>query len=208
MAISNYSELQAAIIDWSHRTDLNDKIPDFIRLGEDIIYGDLDIRQQEQITTLTATINSEIVALPTGFINAKSLSISSSIPNTPLNYFSVEEYQTHAQYDTSGEPSIYTIVANNLYLQPVPAAAYGLRLVYEGKIPTLSLAAPTNSLLTSYPTVYLYAALVQLAIYTKQDAGAWMTAYQKAISGINAMDWAKAGPLQIRHDINLRNIQP
>ena len=34
MAISNYSELKAAIADWLNRSDLTDSIPDFIALAE------------------------------------------------------------------------------------------------------------------------------------------------------------------------------
>jgi len=34
MSIATYSELQTAVADWMHRTDLTAKIPDFITLAE------------------------------------------------------------------------------------------------------------------------------------------------------------------------------
>ena len=122
MSITTYSELTQAVADWTHRSDLTSKIPDFIRLAEDIIYGDLEIRSQESITTLTTVASTETITLPTDFIEMDSLSISSTTPLTPLEYLAPNEYQNRYQYNTTGAPLAYTIIGSSLYLHPVPDA--------------------------------------------------------------------------------------
>ncbi len=54
MAISNYSELKAAIADWLNRSDLTDSIPDFIALAETRHKRDFKIRRME--TRVISTI--------------------------------------------------------------------------------------------------------------------------------------------------------
>ena len=51
MAISNYSELKAAIADWLDRSDLTDSIPDFITLAETRHRRDFKIRRMETRVT-------------------------------------------------------------------------------------------------------------------------------------------------------------
>lgn len=208
MSISNYTELQTAVIDWSHRTDLASKLPDFIRLAEDVIYGDLNIGSQETVTSLVTVANQETVALPTGFIHAKSLSITSSEPLISLEYLVPSEFQSRAMFNITGRPIMYTIIGSNIYLNAIPDDVYTLRLIYEAKIPYLSVSAPTNDLLTNYPSIYLYASLVQMAIYTKKDYSALQLAYEKAINGVNIKDWALAAPMRVRNDVNLTTVRP
>ena len=110
--------------------------------------------------------------------------------------------------DTTGVPRSCTIIGSNLYLQPIPDAVYTLDLAYSAKLASLSVSNPTSWLLTSYPSIYLYASLVQAAIYI-QDAEKeqiWRDMYQKSIAGVNNNEWAVATPLMVKTDVNLTNI--
>jgi hypothetical protein len=209
MAITTYSELQTAIADFSHRADLTSKIPDFIRLAEDIIYGDIEARNQDMLVELVTTANTEAVALPSDFIDVRSLAVdSTSTSHETLTYLTPAQYRQEYMTDTFGTPRGYTIVGSNLYLQPIPDTAYNLDLVYEAKLASLSNSNPTSWLLTSYPSIYLYASLVQLSIYI-QDAEkeqTWGTMYKKVIEGVNDNEWSVATPLMVRTDVNLTNI--
>ena len=63
MAITTYAELQTAIGDWLNRADLDQKIPDFIRLAESTLNDVL--RQADMVTQSTGvTITSGRATLP------------------------------------------------------------------------------------------------------------------------------------------------
>ncbi len=66
MAITTYTELQAAIASWLNRGDLTAQIPDFIALAEADINAQFDIRSIETDQALTAVVSSRFVPLPTG----------------------------------------------------------------------------------------------------------------------------------------------
>ena len=63
MAITTYAELQTAIGDWLNRADLDQKIPDFIRLAESTLNDVL--RQADMVTQSTGvSITSGRATLP------------------------------------------------------------------------------------------------------------------------------------------------
>ena len=203
MAITNYAELQQQIADYTHRADLTSKIPDFIRLAEDIIYGDLDVRQLDLSTTLTCTALTESVAVPSDFIQARSLNLTSVTPQMPLEYLTPEQYNQSFQYSQTGRPIAYTFIGSNIFMRPIPDSNYTLGLVYTARLINLSVANATNFLLTNFPAVYLYATMVQASLYIKTDFNVWQEGYVKAMQGVNLNDWMNASNLQVTQDINL-----
>jgi hypothetical protein len=147
MALTTYAGLQTSVIDFTHRADLASKMPDFIRLAEDVIFGDLEVRNQDTVATLSTIADTETVALPTDFIKMRSLSITSAEPNDTLQYLTPELYAERFQYAQTGQPSVYTIIGSNLYLRNIPDAVYALRAVYEAKLVSLSDSQTTNWLI-------------------------------------------------------------
>lgn len=210
MSITNYSELQTAVINFTHRSDLATSIPDFIRLAEDMIYGDIEFRQQDVSATLTCTPLVEIVALPTDFIDSLSLSLSSSTPRATIDYRPADQFRQEFQYGDSGVPRIYTIIGSSIYLQPVPDQAYGLNLIYQSKFTNLSVSNPANALLTNYPSVYLYGTLTHAAIYMQDEKmeQKWHDLYINTLKNLNANDWANGNTMQVKSDISLTNNRP
>ena len=55
MAISTYSELQTAAANWLDRSDLSDRIPEFIALAEARFNRILRIRDMETVSTAIST---------------------------------------------------------------------------------------------------------------------------------------------------------
>jgi hypothetical protein len=55
MAITNYTELQAALANWMDR-DLSARAPEFISLAEVVLNSKIDTRDREFFTPLTATV--------------------------------------------------------------------------------------------------------------------------------------------------------
>jgi hypothetical protein len=60
-------------------------------------------------------------------------------------------------------------------------------VVYWGKFAPLSDAAPINSILTAYPQIYLYGALLQAEAFVMNDQrlAIWQSAYTRAVDKAN-----------------------
>lgn len=210
MALATYSDLQASIASFTHRADLTAVIPDFIRLAEDIIYGDIDARLQDVLVNIPTVANVEFVSLPGDFINLRSVTLNLTATSVvALKYLAPVEFRKEYSVKTFGSPVAYTIVGPLLYMQPMPDSIYQIELIYELRIPALSVTNTTNNILTLYPSIYLYASLVQAAIFVEdtEKEAVWRDMYKKSIEGINANEWNVATPLLVRTDVNLTNLR-
>lgn len=205
MAMTNYSELQTSVINFTHRSDLSTLVPDFIRLAEDMIYGDIETRQQDTSTSLTCTANIEVVGLPSDFIDTLSLTVSSILPHGTVDYLAIDQFKQTFQNNVSGIPRVYTIIGNNMLVAPIPDQAYTLNLVYQAKLTNLSNSNTVNFLLNNYPSIYLYATLTHAAIYMEdaENEKKWHDIYLGMLKQINANDWANGNSMQVKSDISL-----
>ena len=150
-----YTGLQASIADYIKRTDLGAVIPDFIVLAEARIARELRLRSQVTSTTLTATAGSQAVALPTGWLECENVGITGSDP-VNLVYANIEYLDSkYPDGFFTGKPSVYSIEQSNLLLGPTPDAAYAISLLYYKRYDALSVT-PTNYLLTTHPSIYLF----------------------------------------------------
>ena len=69
MSITNYAELQLSIAGWSKRTNLTDRVPNFITLAEAQLNRDLRTRQMADY--YTRTTNQNIISLPDDYLAAE-----------------------------------------------------------------------------------------------------------------------------------------
>ena len=86
MALSTYAELKTSIANWLNRSDLTDEISDdFIKLVEAEYNSKFRIRKM--LTSDTSfTIDSELEALPTGFLQVRDFFIVSGGAKYSLTY--------------------------------------------------------------------------------------------------------------------------
>ncbi len=167
MAITTYSELQAAVTGWLQDDTLTAAVPDFIALAEAEFNRVLRVPAMEAVTTLATVAATETVDLPADFRLMKSLTLQTN-PAKPIaggNLASVVEM--HGLQ--SGEPLQYAISDGKLYLGPIPDGVYNLRLTYWQAIPALSVSVPSNWLLAAHPDLYLFASLMQAEFYGWND---------------------------------------
>lgn len=200
MAISNYSELKTAIAAWLHRSDLDDRLPEFIALAETRINGDVMGRAMDTRTNLTATASSRFVTLPTDMLEMRRLTLLDE-PYEALEYKSPDQLTQDDAYQTdTGRPEFFTIVGSQIELSPTPDSAYSLEILYRQRVPALSDAAPTNWLLTANPNVYLFASLLQGGVWTQDEARfpIWEAKYREAIAAVNTVDWYSGSSLRVR----------
>lgn len=187
MAISTYSELQAAIARFAVRTDLGDQIIDCISLVEGDLNSHFNLRTLETDQSLVAVPGSRFVALPATFREQKNLWIEWPYGRSdPLRFVTPDLLTTSA---VAGIPQTWCIDGLNIAFEKPAASSYALTLRMIAGL-ELSDANPTNLVLTNYPNVYLYGALVHVAaILANSIQGAmWAAAYQDALAKAKAKE--------------------
>jgi hypothetical protein len=189
MALTNYTDLKAAVADWLNRADLTSQIPDFITLAE--AKFNRSIRTRDMITRQVATTNNEFVPVPTDWLETYQLElppVSAGGTKTPLQYVSPNEAAIFQAESMSGDTRYYTIIDGLFELVPKPAtgATVTLTCVYYAKIPALSASNLTNWLLIKAPDLYLYQALANAAPYLNNDerVPTWLSLVQQGMEDL------------------------
>lgn len=181
MAISNYSELKAAIADWLDRSDLTDSIPDFITLAETRHRRDFKIRRMETRVTANTIADTEYYSLPDNFVAMRNIQLNTD-PKTSLEYLTPEQMDRIYAGSNKGKPKAFSIIGNNIQLRPLPDSVYQIEMLYFKYFTPLSDSNTTNDMLTYHPDAYLYGALVEAEPYLQNDKRiqVWAGYYDRA----------------------------
>ncbi|MND84948.1 hypothetical protein D3C80_768510 [compost metagenome] len=186
MAITNYTELQAAISDYMARNDVSGKATEFIALAE--------ARLNRQIDSIASTITLNGVANQ-NYIDITAMNIIEPISlyvDGVIHEFSItpKPQGSFPYFDIAATPSQWCIEevidgANRYsYIRFDRAldVPYTFRFTYQGRF-ALSDAVPTNEFLTNYPDVYLAASIVWGCLYTKalKDGAMWKTVLEEGL---------------------------
>ena len=190
MAISTFAELKTATANWLDRSDLTDRIPEFISLAEARFNRNLRIRDMETVSTAISTsAGTREYSLPTGFVQMKEFHLTTD-PLTPLAYITPEMMTRIWAGSSKGKPEVFTIIADNVRLGPNPDAVYTTSMLYYKTFTALSDAATTNDMLTNNPDVYLYGTLLEAEPFIMNDdrVQLWAIAFKQAIEDIQNQD--------------------
>ena len=186
MAISTYAELQTSIAGWLNRDDLTANIPDFIALAESSISN--EVRHWRMEKRAETTIDGQFTGIPTDWIQTIRFHLTAN-GTVDLEYMSLSSMQAaRARVDDStGIPHSYALNSSQFEVFPSPSGSQSAILLYYQKVPELSASVTTNWLLTHYPDVYLYGALLHSAPFLKEDerAQTWAALYSTAVKRIN-----------------------
>jgi hypothetical protein len=189
MALTTYAELKTSIGDWLNRSDLTTAIPDFISLAEAQI--ERTLRTRQMIVRANASFDAQYGAVPADFLETKSLKLTSTNPQTPLQFLSIDALDNEmTKYTASGKPKFFGIVGGQFRIVPTPDSNYTTELTYYAKLTKLSSSVSSNWLLASSPDIYLYGALLQAAPYLQDDARiqTWATLYERALNDAQTAD--------------------
>jgi hypothetical protein len=164
MALTTYTELQAAIAGRLHRTDLTTQIVDYITLAEKRINRALRLDAQETEATLTATVGSRSMTVPTLYGSSIALYLTTYLPRIKLEYRLPTEMQV---YSDNGPSDNWTIDGSVISTDSPADLAYTYAFRY---VAAMSLASTTtNTVLTNYPDLYLYGALIEAGADIKDN---------------------------------------
>ena len=189
MAISTYSELQTAVANWLDRDDLSARIPEFISLAEARFNRLLRLRSMESKQTASTVSGQRNYNLPASYIQMRNFQVNSN-PLTTLSYVTPEIYDRLWGGSSGGGPKVYTIVADEISLGPIPGSVMTMEMLFYRRFDNLSASTTTNWLLTYAPDIYLYASMLEAEPFIMNDERVplWATALDRAISDMQEQD--------------------
>ena len=209
MALATYSDLKTSLANWLNRTDLTSEISgDFIVLAEKDFNSKLRVRKM--ITQSSITIDAETETLPTGFLQVRDFYILQGSTKYSLQYITPAQMDQIRGGSTTGQPSTYTILGDNLRFAPAPSTSYTGIINYYKEFDPLSDSNTSNYILTNHPAIYLYGSLYHASNFLggiePNQAGQWEKMYQTALERLERNDKEDSygnAPLQQRSDVTV-----
>ena len=197
MALSNYTELQAAV-----RTDMlnistgglsADALVDCIARAEAKINRKVRLREMEQLATATyqtsgKAIEDRRIALPTDYVEWLDLrwKKASQDDTAYREAIFVAPERIHEYYGRNDE-LWYTLRSQIEFNRSTDGEEYELMMHYIKQWDIASDA--TNWLLTNYPDAYLYGACMEVSIHLrdKEAGAAYRVLFEEALAELDAL---------------------
>lgn len=189
MALSNRTELLAALADWANRTDMTAVWPDLITLAE----AEMKRRLRRATESTTIYIAAGNMDGPSDMAEPIHLRLSSSSPYQDGTLaLCTPEMLTDVRQRTgyvAGRPTHYAYYDGQLQFAPIPDQSYDGILLYKQQLTPLTADNTTNAVLTEFPDLYLFGALLQAAPYLEHDEriAVWYQKFNDAIDQANEM---------------------
>jgi hypothetical protein len=204
VAISTYTELKSAVANWLNRTDLTDRIPEFIALAEADITRNLVLPTIVGADTLDAGSDELDLSAILGY--PKSIVMNTTTYMHPLVMTTLPALAELRRIG-SGVPWYYAFADGTVHLDVEADSAHAIKIEYVPDLVPLSGAAPTNNTLTRSPDIYLFGSLKEAELYLEHDERnpVWSAKYQKSVADENdARERAQYGaaPVAPRLPIN------
>lgn len=184
-----YTQLAEAIQNY---TEVNENtflanIPNFVQNTETLVNNTVQLPAFRKNVTGETTIDFPYIDLPTDFLSVFSIAVTGydttgTITQTPYDYLLQKDVnyirEAYPSTSTSGQPHYYALFSNEaLLLGPTPDKCYTLEMHYYAYPPSITVAG-TSWLGQNYPSVLLWGALVEAAIYLKSEQD-MVTYYQQ-----------------------------
>jgi hypothetical protein len=164
MAIGTFDELKTAVANWLGRSDLTDRIPEFVELTEARMNRIIEARAQEVRATATLTADDAYTALPTDLRTIRTVQLNTT-PTTVLRYMPPAMLERTYPSTTTGKPLAYTVIGTEIKFAPTPDSGYTAEILYIQGIPALSASQTNNTYLIRSPDAYLYGTLSEAHRY-------------------------------------------
>lgn len=177
----NLAQLRTAVAGYAHRTDLATLFPTFVELAEQRIYTGETNTPKVRVAAMQQFVQLADGTRPAGFLEAVRITEADS-PDKRLDYCPMAALG-HARnaYSWDGE----TLVLSSDQGFPVD-------VTYYARFTTPVADDDTNWLLTNHSRVYLTAVLVEVGVWSMDDAMAAREAsnYASAVTALNSSDKA------------------
>lgn len=181
-AISDYASLLVDAGEYSGRDDIAHLFPRFVGLAEAKFNRVLRVGEMEKSGTIVLTDGNG--NLPADFLEARMV-----VSPDGANLVAWSLSELNRRYSNfGGIPAGYAVVGSVLRVRPT--ASGNVTMDYYATIPPLTVANPTNWLLTKAPDAYLYGVAEEIAIWERDPAkvSAAQGLKVQALRGLNLQD--------------------
>lgn len=184
MSITTFAELKTAVSNYlKGRNDIDDRIDEFIALGEKRINRRL--RVEEMMSTST-TASAATVTLPTDLLEIDSVVLQSD-PKVVLESLEKRVAARDYPFTTTGKPVAYRVRDGSLLMYPSPQDTTNIVIEYFARPTALSTSNTTNTIFPLYADLFLYAAMVEAMVYLYDDQRlpVWKGLFDEGIEDAN-----------------------
>lgn len=181
----NWGQLKAAVIQYAKRSDITPLFSTFLELAEQRIYwgaqeGDVP---PLRLSTMLKTVNPASTTLPADFVEMKRVcAVMSPTLKKPLDFKPVENMGE--QETAAGSPTFFSLQGNSIIYSPT--FSQPVEIIYYGTFTTPVNDSDTNWLLTNASSIYLSAILIEVALWSFDDA-MLLKATARFASAMNAL---------------------
>jgi hypothetical protein len=169
MPFGNYTQLQAAILDWIGRPNdplVQPAVPDFIQLFEEEARDRLRTQFAELTNVALPPVTPGVFNLPNDFVQMRRVVYDS----TQLEYRPPWDLADQTREGKLiGKPLWYTINGLQLNLGPLPDTNLTAYIDYSHGLPALGSVFCDLSFTWVYPSLYLFGSLVAAEAYIGND---------------------------------------
>lgn len=187
----DYNSLTQQIIQYSKRTDqfFIDQVPNFINQAINRIYSEAKNIGFEKVVFGNLTANQFTLDKPADWKETVSFSITTTDGRKFLKLRTLEFCQSYwPNPNLSGTPEFYADFNNyiSFYLTPTPDQNYNFTLIYLA-LPLFNADNPENFLTLRYPSLLLYASMLETIPFLKGDerVPVFESLYNRALQSIN-----------------------
>lgn len=200
MTINTYATLKAAIANYLERSDLTDRIPEFISLAQSTMYrGRMGqdartwvippLRIRDMITTADITVTSGVGSLPSGWLEFVRLWIDATDqPN--LKYLPIQTFYDNAgAHNTTANSDTLAYTIEGSTIRTAAPMTETLKSVHFAPLTAMSADGDADWIVANAPQVYIDGALAEAyGGYLRDPEGAAYHEMKFAshIKGLNA----------------------
>lgn len=185
----DYPTLVSMVAQWMARMDskFTGNVANFIRLAEERIWRTLRTDKMLSPLAITVTAGGSVAPLPTDFLAFKTVKVPK--PSGEMGGITYVSPESMDDLSAQGDRRLYTIVGQNFVYGQAQTADLAVTGYYYARPPMLA-ASQTNWLIIDNPSVYLYGALLEGAVFVKNSAraGEYGTLFDRAIEAIKSTD--------------------
>lgn len=190
MALTTYPELKTSIANALNvsASDISVMVDDVINISEKAIWHDLRLKEMEQ--SLSATISSDVVALPLDFIDLKYAYFTDSSNNDYwLEYVQAEFIEKrYLRNHPRAKPDFIATRGKNFIFGPNPdTGPYILHGTYYRRLSQLTSTSVSDTVFQLYPEMYLWKSCSYLERWLGREdrVMVWESMYQDFKKSLN-----------------------
>jgi hypothetical protein len=166
--ITTFDGLKASVLAWTKRTDLEALASDFVALAEERIWKRLRARAYSKDLSLPYTAGLAAVQLPADCITVQSIRDTSGGRVGHVSVISADRFNDLQINPLSGGLTTSVMVTDReVIFAAAPQQSGALAGRYLARDAALGSAQQTNQTITRYPSIYLFATLVEAYAYLR-----------------------------------------